>query len=74
MLSLNDHDIVLILTVYSSLNIVLILCDLPFRKKVMISPNEQDLRREAIRRRLNGERRKDTCQDLERSTRWFNKW
>jgi hypothetical protein len=39
-----------------------------------MSPNEQELRREAIRRRLNGERRKDICQDLERSTRWFNKW
>jgi transposase InsO family protein len=36
--------------------------------------NEQELRCEAIRRRLNGERRKDICRDLERSTRWFDKW
>ena len=35
---------------------------------------EQALRGEAIRRRLKGERRKDICRDLERSTRWFNKW
>jgi hypothetical protein len=39
-----------------------------------MSTNEQALRCEAIRRRLNGERRKDICQDLERSTRWFDKW
>jgi hypothetical protein len=35
---------------------------------------EQDLRCEAIRRRLQGERRCDICQDLARSTRWFDKW
>lgn len=39
-----------------------------------MSTSEQELRREAIRRRLNGERRRDICQDLERSTRWFDKW
>jgi hypothetical protein len=39
-----------------------------------MNTNEQDLRREAIRRRLNGERRKDICRDLERSTQWFDKW
>lgn len=39
-----------------------------------MSMREQALRREAIRRRLNGERRRDICRDLERSTRWFNKW
>jgi hypothetical protein len=39
-----------------------------------MSASEQELRREAIRRRLHGERRKDICQDLERSPRWFDKW
>lgn len=39
-----------------------------------MSASEQELRREAIRRRLHGERRKDICQDLERSLRWFDKW
>jgi len=39
-----------------------------------MSTREQALRREAIRRRLSGERRKEICHDLERSTRWFNKW
>src|SRR5438067_7008827 len=39
-----------------------------------MNTNEQDLRREAIPRRLNGERRKDICRDLERSTQWFDKW
>lgn len=39
-----------------------------------MSTPEQALRGEAIRRRLQGERRKDICRDLERSTRWFNKW
>lgn len=39
-----------------------------------MSTTEQDLRREAVRRRLNEERRSDICQDLGRSTRWFNKW
>jgi len=36
--------------------------------------SEQDLRREAIRRRLAQESRKDICADLERSTSWFDKW
>ncbi len=35
---------------------------------------EQGLRREAIRRRLAAERRKDICDDLDRSTSWFDKW
>lgn len=35
---------------------------------------EQALRQEAIRRRLQGERRCDICRDLERSPRWFDKW
>jgi len=35
---------------------------------------EQALRREAIRRRLQGESRCDICRDLERSTSWFDKW
>ncbi len=35
---------------------------------------EQDLRREAIRRRLAGEQRCDICHDLKRSPRWFSKW
>jgi hypothetical protein len=39
-----------------------------------MSTREQTLRNEAIRRRLKGDRRKDICRDLERSTRWFNKW
>lgn len=39
-----------------------------------MSTTEQDLRREAIRRRLSGERRNDICCDLGRSTRWFDKW
>lgn len=38
-----------------------------------MSASEQEQRCEAIRRCLNGERRKDICQDLERSTRWFDK-
>ena len=37
-------------------------------------PNEQALRREAIRRRLQGERRVDICRALERSPGWFSKW
>ena len=36
--------------------------------------SDQDLRREAIRRRLSGERRKEICNDLDRSTSWFDKW
>src|SRR5689334_6612747 len=39
-----------------------------------MSTSEQELRCEAIRRRLNGEQRQDICQDLERSARWFDKW
>jgi len=35
---------------------------------------EQALRREAIRRRLAGERRGDICRDLGRTTRWLDKW
>jgi hypothetical protein len=35
---------------------------------------EQALRREAIRRRLQGETRRVICQALGRSRRWFNKW
>jgi hypothetical protein len=35
---------------------------------------EQDLRREAICRRLKGERRCDICDALQRSPRWFSKW
>jgi putative transposase len=35
---------------------------------------EQELRREAIRRRLAGEQRHAICQDLDRSPRWFSKW
>jgi transposase-like protein len=35
---------------------------------------EQALRQEAIRRRLEGERRCDICRDLQRSLRWFHKW
>lgn len=36
--------------------------------------SEQALRREAIRRRLAGERRGEICQDLGRATSWFDKW
>jgi transposase-like protein len=36
--------------------------------------NEQSLRREAIRRRLPGERRVDICRALDRSPGWFSKW
>jgi putative transposase len=39
-----------------------------------MTKNEQDLRREAIRRRLLGERRCDICRDLNRATSWFDKW
>jgi hypothetical protein len=35
---------------------------------------EQALRREAIRRRLQGETRQVICQALDRSPRWFDKW
>jgi hypothetical protein len=35
---------------------------------------EQDMRREAIRRHLLGEKPQDICQDLERSPSWFDKW
>ena len=36
--------------------------------------SEQVLRREAIRRHLGGESRKQICSDLDRSTSWFDKW
>ena len=36
--------------------------------------SDQELRGEAIRRRLSGERRKEICGDLDRSTSWFDKW
>jgi hypothetical protein len=39
-----------------------------------MTTNEQTLRREAIRRRLQGERRIDICRDLNRATSWFDKW
>src|SRR5262245_61299832 len=39
-----------------------------------MNTNEQALRREAIRRRLQGERRIDICRDLNRATSWFDKW
>jgi len=39
-----------------------------------ILSSEQGLRREAIRRRLQGERRIDICRDLGRSLPWFDKW
>ena len=35
---------------------------------------EQDMRREAIRRHLLGEKPRDICRDLGRSPRWFDKW
>ena len=35
---------------------------------------EQALRREAIRRHLQGEPRTRICADLGRSPRWFDKW
>jgi putative transposase len=35
---------------------------------------EQDVRREAIRRHLQGERPNDICRDLGRSPSWFDKW
>ena len=35
---------------------------------------EQALRREAVRRRLQGERRCDIGTDLNRSPAWFSKW
>jgi transposase-like protein len=35
---------------------------------------ERTLRREAIRRHVGGEKRCDICRDLDRSTRWFDKW
>ena len=37
-------------------------------------PVEQGLRCEAVRRRLQGQRVCDICQDLQRSPRWLNKW
>jgi putative transposase len=41
---------------------------------MIMTKNEQALRREAIRRRLQGERRCDICRDLNRATSWFDKW
>ncbi len=38
------------------------------------TPTEHALRREAIRRRLQGERRCVICRDLGRTTRWLDKW
>lgn len=38
------------------------------------STTEQALRREAVRRRAQGERRIDICRALQRSLRWFSKW
>jgi putative transposase len=35
---------------------------------------EQAVRREAIRRRLQGQPRREICRELKRSPRWFNKW
>lgn len=35
---------------------------------------EQDLRREAMRRYMLGERPSEICRALKRSTRWFRKW
>lgn len=35
---------------------------------------EQALRREAVRRRLQGQHVCDICRDLKRSPRWLNKW
>jgi hypothetical protein len=37
-------------------------------------PSEQALRREALRRHLQGERRCEICRDLGRATSWFDKW
>ena len=37
-------------------------------------PTEQARRREAIRRRLAGERRCAICHDVDRSPRWVDKW
>jgi len=39
-----------------------------------MTTNEQTLRREAIKRRLQGERRCDICRDLNRATSSFDKW
>ena len=41
---------------------------------MIMNTTEQDLRREAIRRRLQGERPRDICRDLNRSRSWFDKW
>src|SRR5205085_3667820 len=35
---------------------------------------EQDVRREAVRRYVRGERPCDICRALKRSVRWLNKW
>ena len=39
-----------------------------------IFTTEQDVRREAIRRHLQGEKPQDICRDLNRSPSWFDKW
>lgn len=39
-----------------------------------MSTNEQELRLEAIRRRLSGESRITICRDLHKSKSWFSKW
>jgi len=39
-----------------------------------IQTTEQELRREAVRRRVQGEHRCEICADLNRSPRWFSKW
>ena len=41
---------------------------------MIMNTTEQDLRREAIRRRLQGQRPRDICRDLNRSRSWFDKW
>lgn len=39
-----------------------------------MTTNEQNLRREAVRRRVQGQRPCDICRDLTRSRSWFDKW
>ena len=39
-----------------------------------MSAEEQAVRQEAIRRRLQGERPCDICRDLNRSPQWLDKW
>jgi transposase len=40
----------------------------------MANANEQDIRKEAIYRFLQGEKPKQIYDDLKRSNRWFYKW